>query len=133
MTKEEQLKAIILSKHKSVSAFAEAVEIPYTTVISILKRGIDTSGIRVAIKIFDALDLDIESVRDTALREKKKDPPAPQPAKQKDLVSKEDVENVLVALGITQPGEHLNDADLEFLSGIVSLIRTWFDQKGKHG
>ena len=44
MTKEEQLKAIILSKHKSVSAFAEAVEIPYTTVISILKRGIDTAG-----------------------------------------------------------------------------------------
>ena len=62
-----------------------------------------------------------------------KDPPAPQPAKQKDLVSKEDVENVLVALGITQPGEHLTDADLEFLSGIVSLIRTWFDQKGKQG
>lgn len=133
MTKEEQLKAIILSKHKSVSAFAEAVEIPYTTVISILKRGIDTAGIRVAIKIFDALNLDIESVRGTALREKKKDPPAPQPAKQKDLVSKEDVENVLVALGITQPGEHLTDADLEFLSGIVSLIRTWFDQKGKQG
>lgn len=43
------------------------------------------------------------------------------------------VENVLVALGITQPGEHLTDADLEFLSGIVSLIRTWFDQKGKQG
>lgn len=60
-----------------------------------------------------------------------KDPPASQSAKQKDLVSKEDVENVLVALGITQPGEHLTDADLEFLSGIVSLIRTWFDQKGK--
>ena len=60
-----------------------------------------------------------------------KDPPASQSAKQKDLVSKEDVDNVLVALGITQPGEHLTDADLEFLSGIVSLIRTWFDQKGK--
>lgn len=62
-----------------------------------------------------------------------KDPPAPQSARQKDLVTKEDVENVLVALGITQPGEHLTDADLEFLSGIVSLIRTWFDQKGKQG
>lgn len=133
MTKEEQLKAIILSKHKSVSAFAEAVEIPYTTVISILKRGIDTAGIRVAIKIFDALNLDIESVRDTALREKKKDPPAPQSARQKDLVTKEEVEAVLVGLGITEPGEHITDADLDFLSSVVVLIQAWFNNKGKQG
>lgn len=132
MTKEEQLKAIILSKHKSVSAFAEAVEIPYTTVISILKRGIDTAGIRVAIKIFDALNLDIESVRDTALREKK-DPPAPQSARQKDLVTKEEVEAVLVGLGITKPGEHITDADLDFLSSVVVLIQAWFNNKGKQG
>lgn len=133
MTKEEQLKAIILSKHKSVSAFAEAVEIPYTTVISILKRGIDTAGIRVAIKIFDALNLDIESVRDTALREKKKDPPTSQTARQKDLVTKEEVEAVLVGLGITNPGEHITDADLDFLSSVVVLIQAWFNNKGKQG
>lgn len=133
MTKEEQLKAIILSKHKSVSAFAEAVEIPYTTVISILKRGIDTAGIRVAIKIFDALNLDIESVRDTALREKKKDPPTSQTARQKDLVTKEEVETVLVGLGITKPGEHITDADLDFLSSVVVLIQAWFNNKGKQG
>lgn len=133
MTKEEQLKAIILSKHKSVSAFAEAVEIPYTTVISILKRGIDTAGIRVAIKIFDALNLDIESVRDTALREKKKDPPTSQTARQKDFVTKEEVEAVLVGLGITEPGEHITDADLDFLSSVVVLIQAWFNNKGKQG
>lgn len=133
MTKEEQLKAIILSKHKSVSAFAEAVEIPYTTVISILKRGIDTAGIRVAIKIFDALNLDIESVRDTALREKKKDPPTSQTARQKDLVTKEELEVVLVGLGITKPGEHITDADLDFLSSVVVLIQAWFNNKGKQG
>lgn len=62
-----------------------------------------------------------------------KDPPTSQTARQKDLVTKEEVEAVLVGLGITKPGEHLTDADLEFLSGIVSLIRTWFDQKGKQG
>lgn len=133
MTKEEQLKAIILTKYKSVNNFAVSLNISPSTINSVLRRGIDGASIQVMLKVFDALDLDIESARTDALKEKKKDPPAPQPAKQKDLVSKEEVEDVLVALGITKPGEHLTDADLDFLSGIVSLIRTWFDQKGKQG
>lgn len=60
-----------------------------------------------------------------------KDPPASQSARQKDLVTKEEVEAVLVGLGITKPGEHITDAVLDFLSSVVVLIQAWFNNKGK--
>lgn len=62
-----------------------------------------------------------------------KDPPTPQSARQKDLVTKEEVEAVLIGLGITKPGEHITDADLDFLSSVVVLIQAWFNNKGKQG
>lgn len=63
MTIEEQLKAEILKKYKSVRAFTSVAEIPYSTVDSIFKRGISNAGIGTVIKIFGALGLDIESLR----------------------------------------------------------------------
>lgn len=133
MTKEEQLKAIILTKYKSINAFAVSLNISPSTINSVLRRGIDGASIQVMLKVFDALDLDIESARTDTLKEKKKDPPAPQSARQKDLVTKEEVEAVLVGLGITEPGEHVTDADLDFLSSVVVLIQVWFNNKGKQG
>lgn len=132
MTKEEQLKAIILTKYKSINAFAVSLNISPSTINSVLRRGIDGASIQVMLKVFDALDLDIESARTDTLKEKK-DPPAPQSARQKDLVTKEEVEAVLVGLGITKPGEHITDADLDFLSSVVVLIQAWFNNKGKQG
>ena len=133
MTKEEQLKAIILTKYKSINAFAVSLNISPSTVNSVLRRGIDGASIQVMLKVFDALDLDIESARTDTLKEKKKDPPAPQSARQKDLVTNEEVEAVLVGLGHTKPGEHITDADLDFLSSVVVLIQAWFNNKGKQG
>lgn len=65
---EEQLKQEILSKYKSVRAFTTAINIPYTTLDSVFKRGITNAGVSTMIRIFDALDLDIESIQDDCLR-----------------------------------------------------------------
>ncbi|MCD7919504.1 MAG: hypothetical protein LUG45_05425 [Clostridiales bacterium] len=62
MTIEEQLKEEILSKYKSVRAFTSAINIPYSTLDSVFKRGISGAGIGTMLKVFDALDLDIESI-----------------------------------------------------------------------
>ena len=62
MTIEEQLKNIILSKYKSVRAFANANDLAYSTVDSIFKRGISGIGVGKAIKIFNALGLDVKSI-----------------------------------------------------------------------
>lgn len=68
MTIEEQLKQEILTRYKSVRAFTTAVGIPYTTLDSVFKRGIQKAGVSTMIKIFNALNLDIESIQDGKLR-----------------------------------------------------------------
>lgn len=62
MTIEEQLKHEILARYKSIRAFTTAIQIPYTTLDSIFKRGISNAGIGTMLKVFGALDLDIESI-----------------------------------------------------------------------
>lgn len=68
MTMEEQLKQEILSRYKSVRAFTTAIGIPYTTLDSVFKRGIQKAGVSTMIKVFNALNLDIESIQDGELR-----------------------------------------------------------------
>ena len=62
MTLEEQLKDEILSRYKSIRAFTTAINIPYSTLDSVFKRGIPNAGVSTMIKVFSALDLDIESI-----------------------------------------------------------------------
>lgn len=59
---EEQLRNCILSRYKSIRAFCLAVDVPYTTMDSILKRGVYNAGVSTIIKIFRALDLNVESI-----------------------------------------------------------------------
>ena len=65
---EAQLKQEILLRYKSVRAFTTADDIPYTTLDSVLKRGIANAEVSTMIKVFDALDLDIKSVQSETLR-----------------------------------------------------------------
>lgn len=74
MTIEEQLKNIIKMRYKSVRAFTNQIGIPYTTLDSVFKRGISNSGIGTMIKIFESLNLDVESIPTGILKEKS---PAP--------------------------------------------------------
>lgn len=60
---EDQLKEVILDRYKSLRAFTSAIDIPYSTLDSALKRGgLNKVGVSKAIKIFSALDLDVESI-----------------------------------------------------------------------
>ena len=68
MTIEEQLKSEILSRYKSVAAFTSAIGIPNSTLNSVFRRGIANAGVCTMIKVFNALDLDIESILDGELR-----------------------------------------------------------------
>lgn len=77
MSAEEQLKQEILSKYKSIRAFTTAINIPYSTLDSVFKRGITNAGVSTMIRVFDALDLDIESVQDNCLRHRQFNKNAP--------------------------------------------------------
>lgn len=61
---EEQLKNIIVEKFGSVRQFAFKIDIPYTTVDSILKRGIDNSNVGNVIKMCKALEISIDNLLD---------------------------------------------------------------------
>ncbi len=67
---ELELKDIILSKYKSIRDFAINVNLPYTTVDSILKRGVDKANIINIISICRALNLDVDALADGKIEEK---------------------------------------------------------------
>lgn len=69
-TIEEQLKQAILAKYKSVLSFTKEIGIPYSTLDSVFKRGIANSGVSTMLRVFHALDLDIESISTNTLRPK---------------------------------------------------------------
>ena len=76
MTIEEQLKTRILDRYKSVRAFTQEIDIPYSTVDTLFKRGIYGTGVSTILKIFQALDLDVESISTGELKAKIKKAPA---------------------------------------------------------
>ena len=59
---EEKLKTFILSKHKSISDFSKFIDIPYTTVYSILKRGVNKANVLNIIKICKALGISTDEL-----------------------------------------------------------------------
>lgn len=61
---EEKLKNLIITKFGSVRQFAIYIDIPYTTVDSILKRGIDNSNVGNVIKMCKALNISIDNLLD---------------------------------------------------------------------
>lgn len=60
---ENKIKEIIVTRYGSVSHFCKKVNLPYTTVDSILKRGIANSNVLNVIKICDELNLSIDGLR----------------------------------------------------------------------
>ena len=62
MSIEEKLREEILSKYKSVLEFTESIGMPYGTIQSIFKRGINNSSITNIIKICVALGISTDEL-----------------------------------------------------------------------
>lgn len=61
---EDELKKLILQKHKSLRDFCLSVDIPYSTIDSILHRGINNAGIGKIIKICRHLGISADKLAD---------------------------------------------------------------------
>ncbi len=57
MTKTELLKEEILKQYRSVRSFANELDIPYSTLVTALERGIESMSYGSVIKICDRLEL----------------------------------------------------------------------------
>lgn len=64
MTTENKLKQFILSKYKSIREFTIIVDIPYTTMDSIFRRGVGNSSVSNIIKICKALGISADELAD---------------------------------------------------------------------
>ena len=76
MTTEEQLKEFILSKYKSLRNFVNTsgIDIPYTTIDGIFKRGIGNSSVTTIIKLCQTLGISTDELANGNIVPIKKDP-----------------------------------------------------------
>ncbi len=62
MSVELELKDLILERYKSLREFAIKIDMPYSTVDTILKRGVDKANIVNIIRICKELSIDAEAL-----------------------------------------------------------------------
>lgn len=72
MSIEDQLKALILSRYHSIREFTLIVDMPYTTMDSIFRRGIGNSSVSNVIKICKALRISADALADGEIEPVKK-------------------------------------------------------------
>lgn len=64
MTTEDKLKELILKRYNSIREFTISIDIPYTTMDSIFRRGIGNSSVSNVIKICKALGISVDALAD---------------------------------------------------------------------
>lgn len=64
MTTEEKLKNYILSKHRSIREFTQSIGMPYSTMTTILKKGVNNANVLTIIKICQALNISTDDLAD---------------------------------------------------------------------
>lgn len=69
---EEQLKNLILTKFKSIRDFAITVDMPYSTIDSIFKRGVGNASITNVNKICKALNISADTLADGEIQSVRK-------------------------------------------------------------
>ena len=74
MTTEDKLKDLILSRYHSVMDFTNSIDLPYTTLHSMFKRGIANSSISNVVKVCNALDISVDALANGEIAPKRKQP-----------------------------------------------------------
>ena len=70
MSIEEELKRYILNKYKSIRAFTQEIDMPYSTLDTMFKRGIQGASVSNVIKICKVLNIDIDALDEGVVKEK---------------------------------------------------------------
>lgn len=133
MTLEEQLKREILNRYKSIREFSAMTGIPYSTVDSVLKRGIKNSGVGTVIRIFSFLDIDIESISSETLKhlntsvETKTSPSAAEAAPGEEIIKLFDyINQALISMGLIDKRDDITEDQAEILIAVCRILHTSF-------
>ena len=70
MSVEQDLKTLILEHYKSIRAFPLELNIPYSTIDTMLKRGVSGTAVSTVLRICHALQIDADSLLNGKIEEK---------------------------------------------------------------
>jgi predicted transcriptional regulator len=111
-TTEDKLKELILSRYKSLHEFSQTADIPHSTFISVLKRGVGNSNISSVIKICNALNISVDALANGKIEYKYKETKVKSVMDMKDIVN--DVKaKVLSADTLIIDGNPIDDAGVK--------------------
>lgn len=124
---EDQLKTKILDKYKSVRAFTTAIQIPYSTIDSMLKKGLSGTAVSTVLKVCENLNLDVAALVNGEIKEK---------SSVADSLLTEDNDTVLgyriykslIESGLIVEGQELTPTQIDFLEGIEIAVSAFFNQ-----
>lgn len=109
MTIEERLKMLIIGKYGTVVNFSKKIGLPNSTVVGVLNRGVNNSGVNNVIKICQELELSVDALAEGKII----------PKKEKTQEGEKDISKIYIALikrlmtedGFTFHGEPLTDIE----------------------
>lgn len=117
MTIEEKLKKLIEDRYKSLHEFTTYADIPHSTMVSILKRGVENSSIKNIIKICNVLHLSVDALANGEIVPKFSKKDEPQEQEVKDIINETKLKmqnNVLTING--------KKVDIEVVEPIIEAI-----------
>lgn len=126
MTTEEKLKQFILMHYSSIREFTQEIDMPYSTMATILKRGLDNASVTNVIKICQALGISVDDLAEGRIVPVVKE--ASNIRKLEDIIStaKHDMLN---ADQLTLKGHTITEARVHDLCMMLDLI---LDYEGMH-
>lgn len=62
MTKEDYVKMLISNSGHNVKSFAASIELPYTTLLGMLNRGLDGASVQNVIRVCKGLSITVEDL-----------------------------------------------------------------------
>ncbi len=129
MTTEEKLRHLIMSKYKSIREFTIVADIPYTTMDSILRRGIGNSSVDNIIKVCETLGISVDALARGEIQYYTKSP-STDAADVKDIIA-DTKAKLSTADRLVIDGK---DIDIEYAESIISALDIGFEmikQKSK--
>lgn len=109
---ENDLRKLIIKKYGNLSEFSRKSNIPYTTIDSMLKRGIKNANVINVIKMCDALQISVDSLKKDIIT----------PVKEQIMVTPEEFMSEVKAL--LNKTENLSDQEKQHLISNLEFICT---------
>ena len=123
MTIEEKLQELILTRYHSLREFTIDIDMPYTTIHSIFRRGIDNSSLSNVIKICRALNISADALAEGeivfAKNKKENEHPIAEHFEIKEII--DDTKDLLTHRKITMDGEPISKKGIESIIDAMEI------------